>query len=272
MGEIVFACLAPHPPVIVPEVGRGREAETAATLEALRRVARRLAEQRPEAVVLITPHGGGRPDAFGVLEAERACGGFARFGAPRLRLEFPVDRALAGAVREEAAGAGLPVEELRAWGADLDWGCTVPLYHLREGIGEAGLVALAAAGLGPREHFEFGRAAARAVERSGRRVALVGSVDLSHALTPEAPAGYSPTGRSFDERYRQAVAEWDREWILTRDERERRLAAEDAIPQTAFVMGALAERGVTPEVLSYEGPFGVGYLVATLEVAPAPCG
>src|SRR3990170_4516567 len=267
MSAIRFACISPHPPIIIHEVGRGREAETSRTIAALQQVATRMAEHRPETVVLVSPHGPLRPEAFGVIDSTRAVGTFADWGAPGVVFSFETDRRAADLIVHEAQAAGLPVARLARWGEGLDWGCTVPLYYLQHGMGEAKLVTVAISFLSPGAHFEFGKALARALGRLDRRVAFISSADLSHALKPGAPNGYHPAGRQFDERYQQAVANWDVDWVLSLEEGFRRQAAEDAIPQTAVLMGALSGLPVTPRVLSYEGPFGVGYLVAAIDIA-----
>lgn len=269
MGEIVYACIAPHPPIIVPEVGGGRERDVQRTLEALEDVGARLQRARPDSVLLISPHGPGDHLNFCVVDAERATGTLARFGAPQVMLSFRVDRLLADEVAWRARAEGLPVNRSERWASGLDWGCTVPLYHLRKGMGAAGLVAVSASGAGPAEHHEFGRAAGHAVAAVDRRVAVVCSADLSHALKPGAPGGYYPGAAAFDREYRRAVAAWDLPWILAQETEDLNMAAEDAVRQTAFLMGVLEGLQVRPEVLSYDDAFGVGYLVASLQVEPA---
>jgi len=130
----------------------------------------------------------------------------------------------------------------------------------------ARLVTMAISFLSPEAHYALGEAVGRALTRLGRTVAIICSADLSHALLPGAPNGYDPAGREFDERYRRAVEEWDVDWMLHVDTGFRHHAAEDAVPQTSLLMGALSHLQVRPRVLSYEGPFGVGYLVAAIDV------
>jgi AmmeMemoRadiSam system protein A len=122
--------------------------------------------------------------------------------------------------------------------------------------------------LTPRQHFALGQAVARAVRQLDRRVAIIASADLSHSLTESAPNGYDPMGAVFDERLRKAIAAWDVTTVLGMEEDFRRRAAEDSVPSVSFLMGALDGLSVQPQVLSYEGPFGVGYLVAAVEVMP----
>ena len=113
---IVYACISPHPPVIVPEVGRGREAETARTLEALRQVAGELGERQPETVLIISPHGPLQPDVMGISTAPRAIGGFLQWGAPGVSFTFDSDPEAVSLLQEEASAAGLPLTALEDWG------------------------------------------------------------------------------------------------------------------------------------------------------------
>jgi AmmeMemoRadiSam system protein A len=252
--------------VIVPEVGRGREAETARTIEALRQVAGELGEQQAETVLIISPHGPLQPDAMGISTAPRAIGGFLQWGAPGVSFTFDNDPEAVALLQEEASAAGLPLTALEDWGPNLDWGCTVPLYYLRSGMRGACLVAMTISFLSPQAHYVLGKAVGRALTRLNRTAAIVCSADLSHALIPGAPNGYDPAGHQFDERYRRAVEDWDVDWMLQIDTSFRHHAAEDAVPQTSLLMGALSDLEVHPRVLSYEGPFGVGYLVAAIDV------
>jgi AmmeMemoRadiSam system protein A len=270
MNGIVYACIAPHPPVIVHEVGHGREAETRRTIAALARVAADLASLRPETVVVISPHGPVQAEAAGILTAGEVKGDMGRWGAPQVRFDFENDLDAVRAIQSEAAAAELPLVALEQWddGAmdGLDWGCTVPLYYLRSGLKSARLVPFAPSFGTLRYHYALGEAIGRALARLQKRTAIICSADLSHALLPGAPSGYDRAGREFDESYQDAIATWDADWVLDADREFRAAAAEDALPQTAMLMGILSAREVRPRILSYEGPFGVGYMVAAIDV------
>ena len=54
--SIVGAFMVPHPPLIVPAVGKGEENVIAATIAAYRETARRIAALRPQTIVLSSPH------------------------------------------------------------------------------------------------------------------------------------------------------------------------------------------------------------------------
>ncbi|MGQ9573107.1 MAG: AmmeMemoRadiSam system protein A [Dehalococcoidia bacterium] len=269
MASIVFACVSPHPPIIVPEIGQGRERGTQSTIAALQQVAAEIARYRPETAILISPHGPAHPDAFAILVGPRADGSLEAWDAPQVTFAFENDQEAASLIRDEAQRAAVPLAPLERWRHrdsagrwcdGLDWGCTVPLYYLRPGLADAKLVPLCVSFLSPPDHFALGQAVGRAAERLGKRVAIIASADLSHNLA------YGPMGPLFDERIQQAIAEWDVEAVLNMDARFRQQAAEDAVPSLSFLMGALDGLAVKPRVFSYEGPFGVGYLVAAIDI------
>ena len=50
------AILTPHPPVLLPEVGRGREREIDATGQAMRTAAAEVAAWNPDVLIVSSPH------------------------------------------------------------------------------------------------------------------------------------------------------------------------------------------------------------------------
>ena len=266
MSVIKFACISPHPPIIVREVGQGREREVQRTIDALEQVAADVASHRPDTVLLMATHGPLNPGAFVLLAAPTAQGDFSRWGAPQVTLRFDTDPELIGAIRDEAEQAELPLDAAARWDDGLDWSVTVPLYYLRCGMADAPLTPMNVSFLSARKHFLWGQAVRRAVDRVGRRAVIVASADLSHRLSEDGPYGFDPAGPELDRRIREAVASWDTEALLTMDEAFRERAGDDAVASISFLMGALDGLRVRPRVLSYEGPFGVGYMVAAVDI------
>jgi AmmeMemoRadiSam system protein A len=207
-----------------------------------------------------------QPDAFTILTAARAEGDFARWGAPELQMAFETDGEAVAAIQDEARRGDVALTPLAHWGDGLDWSCTVPLHYLRPGLEGARFVFLQISLLSPRQHFALGHAVRRALDRLGRPAVVVASADLSHRLSEDGPYGFDPAGPEFDRRICEAVAAWDVSVVLGMDMAFRERAGEDAVPSISFLMGALDALRVWPRVLSYEGPWGVGYMVAAVEI------
>jgi len=151
----------------------------------------------------------------------------------------------------------------------LDHGAAVPLHFLLPLVGDVKLVLLGYSWQPRATHEAFGQRIRKACEESGRRVVYVASGDLSHRLIPTAPAGYDPQGRVFDEEIVAGVAggDWDRIRNLPAELVER--AGVCGYNSILTLAGALGDQ-VQTRVLSYQGPFGVGYLVAEVMPQAAP--
>jgi AmmeMemoRadiSam system protein A len=130
-------------------------------------------------------------------------------------------------------------------------------------VGNVKVVLLGYSGLPRPTHRAFGQRIREVCEESGRRVVFVASGDLSHRLTPNAPAGYDPQGKVFDEEVVAglAAADWDRIRALPSELIDR--AGVCGYLSILTLAGAMGDQ-VENNVLSYQGPFGVGYAVATV--------
>lgn len=264
MANPVFACVAPHPPIIVPEVGQGRERATKATLDAFAELRERLAEARPDVLLLICPHGPIAGVQFHVLTG-RLQGDLSRFGAAGVRFDYATDRQFVEALLEEASRRGVALTAIEQWERH-DHSAWVPLRHLRAAAPDASVVALSISAASPQDHFALGEAVAAVIAAQTKRVAIIASADGAHALKADGPYGYHPAAPRWEAEFQEALAAWDVERVLGFDDEFRRLAAEDSIPSVAFLMGALSQHTVQPRILASEGPWGVGYMTALVEV------
>lgn len=271
MRTVVHAGIYPHPPIVLPEVG-GREAEKVrATANAMEELARRAKAGSADTLVLITPHGPVFRDAVALLAEQVLEGSLARFGAPELQFTCQNDKHLLDAIEIEADKAGIRAVALggrsaAAYGvqAVLDHGALVPLYFLHKHGVRLPLVHITFGHLPPRQLFAFGQAVQRALVRLKRRAAIVASADLSHRLTENAPGGFSPAGEEFDKKLVQLLERADTATILSISGRLLEDAGECGYRSIVVALGILDGQNVQPEILSYEAPFGVGYLVADL--------
>ena len=267
MTGIVFGCITPHPPIMLPQIGRGRESEVSASIEAMGRIARELAESQVDTVFIVSPHGAVYPDAMGLLTAPCSVGTMSEWGAMGIDCRFDNDPQIVAALQQEAKDASIPLRSIGEASYDLDHGVMVPAYFLIDVLKSRPLVPISFSALPLDMHLELGRAVARASETSGKRVALIASGDLSHRLIPLAPAGYDPAGQEFDKQLTQAVASLDSGALLEMDPDMVSRAGECGLRSIVILLGALEGLEVTADVLAYEGPFGVGYLTASFRVA-----
>lgn len=268
MGDrtsIVFAGIAPHPPIMVPEVGRDAIAEVRGSIDAMAELTRRVIESGAETVVLISPHAPLDSRAFVAYRGPELYGNFANFRAPTAAVEADLDEdlleAIAGSARQEKYEI-LPLRDF-----ELDHGAAVPLYFLQRNGWGGRVVALGYSFLPNEDHLRFGRCIRDAVDSLGRRAAFIASGDLSHRLKPEAPAGYNAEAHLFDEEVVDAIRDSAPHRIINIDQNLRRMAGECGYRSMLVAFGAAQGIELCCEVLNYEAPFGVGYLVAQLFAA-----
>ena len=264
---LVFSGIAPHPPIMVPEVGRESIAGVRASIDAMAELTRRVLETGAESVILISPHARLEVDSFVAYEGPKVYGDFSNFQAPGTEFSARVDAELLAAIEKSAASENYRVSRLID--EFLDHGTAVPLYFLLRNGWEGRVVALGYSFLSDEDHLRFGSCIAKAVDQLGRRVAFIASGDLSHRLKPEAPAGYNPAAHLFDEAVVKALQANAPRGIVEIDHGLRRLAGECGYRSMLVAIGAASELPLSCEVMSYEAPFGVGYLVAQLTTTPA---
>lgn len=262
-GSIVFAGIAPHPPLLIPEVGGSRISQVAASQIALREFSARLVNSNPETVVVISPHSPLDARVFTARSSAQVAGDFREFRAPEVSLTFQNDVDLLREIKLTAYDEGVEVRELQHE-HPLDHGALVPLYYLRQAGWSGPIVVFGFTLQSNERHLAFGRAIARAAGKLGRRIAVVASGDLSHRLIVGGPYEFEPTAHLFDQLIVEAIANGDAGKALSVDPDLRDRAGECGYRSIVIALGSVDESPRDHEVLSYEGPFGVGYMVAVL--------
>lgn len=259
--------IVPHPPIIVPTVGHGREREVQATIDAYRAAAKRVAEWDPEVLIITSPHLVMYSDYFHISPGGGASGDLSAFGAPQTRLTVRYDAELRRELIRRAEAAGIRAGTLGEKDPGLDHGTFLPLYFLREAGVDRPILRIGLSGFSPLEHYRLGQCIAQAVEALGRRAVFVASGDLSHKLRDDGPYGFAPEGPVFDRQVTRAMESGDFLQFLTMDPGLCGRAAECGLRSFQIMAGALDGLAVSPSLLSYEGTFGVGYGVAAFSVS-----
>ena len=262
---IVFAGIAPHPPVLIPEIGKDNLKKISKTEEAMKKLEQEMYAAKAESIVIISPHGKVAPDAFNLNLSADYSANFKEFGDFSLELKFKSDFMAIQEIRasdesNEAAPIILTSE------SELDHGFGVPLYFLTQHQKNLPIAPITYSALDYQKHFEFGEFIYRQLAKINKRFAVVASGDLAHTLTKEAPAGYSEQGKEFDKQVIDLIKKADFAGLSKIKPELIKAASECGLRSMIILGGVLASLNVKPEVLSYEGPFGVGYLVCNFRL------
>ncbi len=270
---LVGCLVAPHPPIIVPEVGGAELSKAAPTVSSMQMLQTRAADLHPDTIVLLSPHAPLMTRKMGVSLASSYAGDLAYFNASDVVVEADSDEELARGILERALQNEIPVGSISSPGEvmDLDHGSMVPLVYVLGGLAPGcRLVLLSFSLLSRHEHAQFGAAVGEALIDAKQRVLYLASSDLSHRLIPGAPAGFDARAAEFDRQVADTFAAGDWRGLLSIDPMLAEAAGECGYRSLAVLSGVVAAAqaaGVQTNnrLYSYEGPFGVGYLVGEVE-------
>ena len=261
--SITAAFMVPHPPMIVPQVGQGSEAQVAATIKAYNQVADEIAALQPETIVISSPHATMYMDYFHISPGRWAEGSFRNFRAPEVAFREEYDTELVRTIEELAAEKGFPAGTMGEREPALDHGTMVPLYFIRKKYSGFRLVRIGLSGLPLTKHYELGQIIQAASEKTGRRVVYVASGDLSHKLQDYGPYGFAPEGPAYDARIMDVCSRAAFGELFDFDENFCEKAAECGHRSFVIMAGALDGIEVRATQLVHEDVTGVGYGICT---------
>ncbi len=266
--SLVFAAIVPHSPLLVPSIGREHRDRLKKTVASYAALEKALVAAKPETIFVISPHGPVAAEHFTIEMNETYLCSMKEFGVfEQPPLACRPDSALLSALREEAEDQELPIM-MRSHEA-LDYGVIVPLMQLTSRLQRAAVVPVYPSGLPAKAHFEFGRVIQDVVTHTNRRVAVICSADLSHKLTTDAPGGFSPRAKEFDDKVIDLLSNRSGSGFINFDQELAHEAGECSLSAIVMFAGILDKIEARPEILSYEGPFGVGYMAARFHVGHA---
>lgn len=227
---LTFACLAPHAPIFLPEIGSPEDRnQVKATIKSLESLASRLAKANPEIIIISSPH-----QDWGI----------------KVPMHFLLSK-IQNTIRQ-------PADKIQNYQTP-DTFTLYPSSHILSPI----ITTLDS----PEQHYLWGRQIATRLPKD-KKLAWIASGDMSHVLREDGPYGFNPAGPKFDREFIELLREKDIKGILNLDPLLVEQAAVCGLWSFCLLLGALDQLKISwePEVLSYEGPFGVGYLVANLKI------
>jgi AmmeMemoRadiSam system protein B len=190
-------------------------------------------------------------------------GNFKEFGDLTTKLHLSGDIGLAHKIRERLETRA-PLQLISE--SELDYGSGVPLYLLTRHLPEIKIIPLYYSGLDLEAHFKFGQLLKREFMVNKNRIAVIASGDLSHRLTHDAPAGYSPKAKKFDKKIIENLTKKKTKNILKMKDNFIAEISECGLKSIVILLGVLDGVEYQPEILSYEATFGVGYLVMNFKL------
>ncbi len=254
---IVFSAIVPHPPLLIPTIGKENLSLLKRTEASYLELEQDLYAAQAETIIIISPHGELMNQNFTMNLSPEFTGNFEEFGDLATKFSLSGDISLAHKIKEKLETKA-PLQLISQ--SQLDYGSAVPLYLLTAHLPKIKIIPLYYSGLDLKAHFAFGQTLKSKLLPLQTRVAVIASGDLSHRLTKNAPAGYSPKGKKFDKKLTDCLLKKQTEDIINFKPEFVAEAGECALKSIAILLGILEGVKYEPRLLSYEAPFGVGYL------------
>ena len=254
---IIASFIVPHPPLIVPEVGKGGEKQIEITSKSYHIIAREIADLNPDTIIISSPHAPFYSDAFFLSNVSSMKGDFSRFLAKDVSFSESIDLELVSKIQECASKRSLVTTENDY--SILDHGTMVPLYFIRKYLPDCKIVVVGLSTMPLTVHYQMGLAIQEAVNLCNRRVVYVASGDLSHKLQTYGPYGFVKEGPIYDKRVMEDCSSGSFDKLLEYDEDFLDTVAECGHPSFCMMAGALDGIAVRSKFYSHEDVTGVGY-------------
>lgn len=267
---IIFACIAPHGAESIPELGGSMLDAYFETRAAMQEIASLVDQQKPDTIIIATPHNLRLEAIIGIIATEYSAGILEENnGKVEMRLEC--DRQLAKELTQESHKRGLPTVTVNYGASEgpascmpMDWGTLVPLYFLTDKSQKKTKIVIITPSreIPLKALVSFGQVIVDVAENSRKRIVFVASADQGHAHRADGPYGYDPASKQFDKIVQTAVRNNDLRVVLDLPADFIQEAKPDSVWQLAILQGVLEKVKMSSRLLSYQAPTYYGLLCA----------
>ena len=202
-------------------------------------------------------------DYFHISPGKTAKGDFGAFGAKDVSFQKEYDLPLISAIERSAVKAGVYAGTMGEKDSRLDHGVMVPMWFIDKVYPNYKCIRISQSGMEHLVHYKFGQCIAQAVKDENRRAVLIASGDLSHKLKTDGPYGFAKEGPEYDALITQALGKADFSALLSIPEKLCDKAGDCGYRSYLIMAGCFDKQSIQANLLSYEGPFGVGYAAAS---------
>ncbi len=262
--SIVKGYCVPHPPLIIPAIGDGLEKDISKTVEAYENIAKEIAGIKPDTIIISSPHMTMYGDYFHISPGEKAEGSFHSFHHDEIKFSVQYDTELRDAIIRQISTLDFPAGTHGEKEHELDHGTMIPLYFINKYYKDFKIIRIGLSGLSMIDHYKLGKIIRSVLPRK-QKVVWIASGDLSHKLKEDGPYGYAEEGPAFDREVTKILSDGNFYELLKLKPDFYHKASECGLGSFSMMAGSFDGYLVDSKLYSYEGPFGVGYAVASFK-------
>ena len=260
--SILASFIVPHPPLIIPNIGKGSEKQVSKTISAYKEIAKQVASLNPETIIISSPHAPMYSDCFYISNSPTLTGNLANFGAPEISFAEEVDTKLVDEISSLAQKYHFPASK-DIPSVPLDHGTMIPLYFIREELPKCLIVVIGLSTLPLITNYQMGTIIKEAVNNLNRNVVYIASGDLSHKLQEYGPYGFATEGPIYDKKIMDICRTSNFYELLNFKSSFLEKAAECGHRSFTIMAGCFDGQEIESNVLSHEDITGVGYGVCS---------
>ena len=273
---LVYSCIAPHGGEIIPALAsKSLLSKFDETRRAMRKLARKISEARPDTIVLASPHNLRLMGRIAVVTTEHSSGQLTGSSKKSVFLHANCDKRFAEKIVKESERKHLPVVGANfgtasgtASRVQMDWGTLVPLWFVLKGRGKRIRIVIVAPSreIPLRMNYRFGQLIGRMMKKDGgKRFAFIASADQAHAHSRSGPYGFSRAAAKYDSFVVRAIEENDLGQLIRLDKKFVESAKPDSLWQMTILAGVNDVVPSESELLSYQVPTYYGMACASFE-------
>ena len=266
---IVATFMLPHPPIVIPKIGKKDMKTVQNTVDAYEQAAEKIGQIQPETIVIISPHHTLYADYFQISPGKKGRGNLGQFNVPQVSVTAKYDEDFVEKLSHIADAHNIAAGTKGAVSKTIDYGAVIPLVYVNKYWKNYKLVHMGISGLPLVDHYELGKCIKETAENLGTKTVVIASGDLSHRLRPDGPNGYRKEGAEYDARVMDIMENARFDELMDFDEGFRSIAGECGHRSLTVMAGALDKTDVEVKRLSYEGVTGVGYGICIFEPGEA---
>lgn len=256
--SILASFIVPHPPLIIPNIGKGSEKQVSKTISAYKEIAKQIATLNPETIIISSPHAPMYSDYFYISSSKTLTGNLSNFGAPEISFTEEVDTKLVDEISSLAQKYHFPTSK-EIPSVPLDHGTMIPLYFIREELPKCLIVVIGLSTLPLITNYQMGTIIKEAINNLNRNVVYIASGDLSHKLQEYGPYGFATEGPIYDKKIMDICRTSNFYEFLTFKSSFLEKAAECGHRSFTIMAGCFDGQEIESQELSHEDITGVGY-------------
>lgn len=255
--SLVFAAITPHPPILIPNIGKDKVDEVADTKIALETLEKELYLTKPDVIFIICPHSGLYPNAFSLNGDTNLKSSFQDFGDLNTTREWQGATKLAATIASAGRIKNIPINLVSD--QNLKHGASVPLFYLTNHLPNIKVLPIGYSGVDANSHLQFGELLKEIILSSNKRIAVIASGDLTHNLD-------KGINNYLDTRLAELLTKKSVDKIVELEKTIIPEVDECGYRSILILLGIIKKMNYNFTSYCYEHPFGVGYLTGNFNI------